>query len=119
MRNHTSLLAWQLARSVTRASLAAARAQWKPWGAAVFWQLQRASLSVQLNIAEGYARRGHRAFLYHLDVAYGSAVETGELLQLSLDEQLIERALVEQTLSDCQRCQRVLLGLMRRLKADE
>ncbi|MGH7519117.1 MAG: four helix bundle protein [Gemmatimonadales bacterium] len=75
VRDHTSLIAWQLARTVTRASLAAGRSHWKPWAAAIFWQLQRASLSVQLNIAEGYARRSRRAFLYQLNVAYGSAVE--------------------------------------------
>jgi four helix bundle protein len=115
VRDHTSLVAWQLARDVTRAVLAAGRSFWKPWARAIFWQLQRASLSVQLNIAEGYARRGRRAFLYHLNVAYGSAVETGELLELCRDEQLLPSAVVDPTLSNCRRCQRLLLGLIRRL----
>ena len=115
MRDHTSLIAWQLAKAVSRASLAPGRSHWKPWAAAIFWQLQRASLSVQLNIAEGYARRNTRAFRYHLNVAYGSAVETGELLQLCRDEQLLPSQVLDQTLANCGRCQRLLLGLIRRL----
>jgi four helix bundle protein len=46
-------------------------------------QLQRAALSVQLNIAEGYALKSSRRFRNHLDIAYGSAVETAELLDLT------------------------------------
>ena len=115
MRDHTSLIAWQRARAVTRAALTAGRSYWKPWAGAIFWQLQRASLSVQLNIAEGYARRGRRAFLYHLNVAYGSAVETGELLELCRDDQVLPPDVVEAALNDCRECQRVLLGLIRRL----
>jgi four helix bundle protein len=82
MRDHASLVAWQRARSVSRAVLTAGRAHWKPWTGAVLYQRQRALLSVQLNIGEGYARRQRRTFAYNLNVAYGSAVETGELLAL-------------------------------------
>jgi four helix bundle protein len=116
MRDHTSLIAWQRARAVTRAALIAGRDYWKPWAGAVFWQLQRASLSAQINIAEGYARRSRRAFLHYLNTAYGSAVETAELLQLCRDEQILPADLVDPTLRDCNECQRLLLGLIRQLK---
>jgi four helix bundle protein len=115
VRDHTSLIAWQRARAVTRAALTAGRYYWKPWAGAVFWQLQRASLCVQLNIAEGYARRSRRAFLHHLNIAYGSAVETSELLQLCRDEEMPPPDMVGATLRDCCECQRVLLGLIRRV----
>ena len=79
MRDHKSLVAWQVANDVVRGVLRACRFRWRPYAAALFDQLQRSSLSVQLNIAEGYALREHRRFCYHLRVAYGSAVETGDL----------------------------------------
>src|SRR5690242_3036568 len=51
---------------------------------------QRSSLSVQLNIAEGYSLP--RRFRSHLEIAYGSAVETGDLLELALEEGVIPPA---------------------------
>ena len=72
---------------------------------------------MQLNIAEGYARRGRRAFLHHLNIAYGSAVETGELLELCRDEQVLPPTVADVVLTDCCEYQRVLLGLIRRLRS--
>jgi four helix bundle protein len=118
VRDHTSLIAWQRARAVTRAALGAGRSHWKPWAAAIFWQLQRASLSVQLNIAEGYALQTKRAFLHHLRIAYGSAMETNELLELCRDDHVVPANVVDPMLSDCRECQRVILGLIRRLSQD-
>src|SRR6185295_8440921 len=72
VRDHKSILAWQEAHKVTDAVIDGARTSWKPFAAAVFAQLQRASLSVQLNIAEGYALRSSRRFRNHLETAYGA-----------------------------------------------
>jgi four helix bundle protein len=59
-----------------------ARGIWHPSLAPIINQLRRASLSVQLNIAEGQALGGARQFARHLTVAYGSAIESVELLEL-------------------------------------
>ena len=64
---------------------------WRPQARAAFDQLQRAALSVQLNIAEGYARKAPKQFLFHLQVAYGSAVETTELIELLQSRGLVPR----------------------------
>ena len=117
MQDQTSLLAWQLSRIVARAALSACRDHWKPWASAIFWQLQRASLSVQLNIAEGYARGRRREFLRHLNIAYGSAVETAELLSLCRDENVVPEHVLKPIGRDCSRCQGLLLGLTHRLSA--
>jgi len=85
VRDHRSLHAWQEARGVVLGVISLAYTEWKPYAAAVFSQLQRASLSVQLNIAEGYAFGDSPTFRRHLSIAYGSAVETGELLEVALD----------------------------------
>ena len=74
--DHRSLYAWQEARAVALGAIDLARVSWKPYASALFSQLQRASLSVQLNIAEGYAYGNSPSFTHHLAIAYGSAVET-------------------------------------------
>ena len=64
MRDHRSLEAWREARTV-----------------------------VQLNIAEGYAYADSPSFTRHLRIAYGSSVETGELLEIALEAKIFRRVL--------------------------
>ena len=116
MRDHKTIIAWQVAHEVARAALRSCRTRWKPYAAALFDQLQRSSLSVQLNIAEGYALRAPARFRYHLEVAYGSAVETGELLELALTEEILPEAEVHVMLEKCRLSQYLLLGLLRRYR---
>jgi four helix bundle protein len=105
------------ARGVVLGVVDLARTSWKPYAAALFAQLQRASLSVQLNIAEGYAYGESRSFTRHLAIAYGSAVETGELLEIAIDANIVAAAVGNHLLSRNRRSQRLLLGMLRRKKA--
>jgi four helix bundle protein len=114
VRDHKSLVAWQVANEVARAAFRLCRTEWKPHAAAVFGQLQRAALSVQLNIAEGYALGSRGALRKHLRIAYGSAVETAELLELAMAEDLVGAAEIEPVLRSAERCGRLLLGLIHR-----
>ena len=57
-------------------------ALWHPSRSALIDQVRRAGLSVQLNIAEGHALGGNRQFARHLTIAYGSAIELVDLLDL-------------------------------------
>jgi four helix bundle protein len=82
----------------------------------IFAQLQRAALSVQLNIAEGYALKTSKRFRNHLDIAYGSAVETAELLELSGELHLLSSEVTTYTLQRCRQCQRLLRGLINHLR---
>ena len=79
-------------------------------------QLQRAALSVQLNIAEGYALKPSRRFRNHLDIAYGSAVEVSDLLELTNELGLFPGDRVRETIQRCSRTQGLLLGLIKRLR---
>ena len=117
MRDHTSLFAWQEARAVARGVLDLSESHWKPALGAAWSQLQRCSLSVQLNVAEGYALGTTAGFNIHLRIAYGSAVETGEVLE-HLGERLkpAPPKLLEIT-ERCRRSQRLLLGLLHRRRA--
>jgi four helix bundle protein len=79
-------------------------------------QLQRAALSVQLNIAEGYALGSSKRFRNHLDIAYASAVETSDLLELCGQMELLASDLATPTLAKCHRCQQLIRGLINRLR---
>src|SRR5512140_3676888 len=81
MRSHRDLLAWQVARESALGIHRYADGHWSASRAAVFDQIRRASLSVQLNIAEGYASGIGARCRYHLRMAHASAVETTELLE--------------------------------------
>jgi four helix bundle protein len=95
-----------------------ARDNWKPYTAALFSQLQKASLSAQLNIAEGYAFGESPTYTRHLCIAYGSAVETGELLEIGLKANVIPASPGTQLLNRNRRSQRLLLGLLRAKKSE-
>ena len=55
-------------------------------------QMQRASLSIQLNIAEGFNRYTHADFHRFLGIAKGSAGEVQALLYATLDRGWIDPA---------------------------
>lgn len=94
MRDHTSLHAWQEAHTTAIGVIRLCRSGWKPYASALFSQLQRASLSVQLNSAEGYTFGESPTFTRHLGIAYGSAVETGELLRFCIDAEIVNAELI-------------------------
>lgn len=117
MRNHHSLLAWQRARSLTQAVLRLSTVSWKPQFAAVFSQLQRSSLSIQLNIAEGYAFTDSPTLRNHLRVAYGSSIESADLLELMADHAHFDKADISSALELCHETQKLVFGLMKRYGA--
>jgi len=76
-------------------------------------KLQRASLSVQLNIAEGYALRSKPRLRSQLVVAFGSATETVELLEMIRDSESVPESVVEPTLGKANETCALLLGLLK------
>jgi four helix bundle protein len=113
MRDHTSLRAWQEAHAVSVEVIRLCKNSWKPYAAALFSQLQRSSLSVQLNIAEGHTYGNSPTFTKHLGIAYGSAVETEELLRLAVETGLIEEKHLKPLLERSLESKYTLLGLLK------
>ena len=113
---HRSLHAWKEAKEVSRAAYRASRDHWKPAAAAIFSQLMRAALSIRLNIAEGFALADLGRFGNHLAIAYGSAVETEDILELTIEEGILPEELAQETIARCQRCERLLVGLLKRYR---
>ena len=114
MRDHKSLIAWQRARCVALGVLQLSKHHWQPRASALFAQLQRSSLSVQLNIAEGYALKTPSRFRYHLTVALGSAVETIELLELGIEADVFLAETGREILETAIETRALLFGLLKR-----
>ena len=114
MRDHTSLAAWQEAHAVALVVIRLANTSWQPYASALFNQLQRSSLSVHLNIAEGYTFGASPTYTRHLGIAYGSAIETGELLQLAIEAEVMPAEAVREVLNRTRRTQRLLVGMLKK-----
>ena len=54
-------------------------------------QIQRSSVSIMNNIAEGFERQSNKEFRYFLFVAKGSCAETRSMLHLSLQFEYIDK----------------------------
>jgi four helix bundle protein len=113
MRDHHNLDAWKVAREVTELVISASAHHWKPWASALFSQLQRSSLSVQLNIAEGSTFGRSRNYTRFLGIAYGSAVETGEILEMMVRTNVLPREMGEELQRLSKRSQQLLVGLLK------
>ena len=119
MRDHKSLEAWRQAHIVVNATIDLAESHWRPSLRAVYNQLSSAALSVQLNIAEGYALATRPLFIRHIRIAYGSAIEVGDLLELLAERKAVPAEIASPVLHHCNRCQRLLLGLLRQIPKDQ
>jgi four helix bundle protein len=117
MLQHKSLEAWKSAHQVVGEIFDPDFKAPTPSSWAIYDQLRRAALSVQLNVAEGYAMRTPRAIKRFLVIAYGSAIETGDLLELILEKKLGPADMVEKLLAQTFRTQRLLLGLIHRYQS--
>lgn len=53
-------------------------------------QIRRASTSISINIAEGFAKRGGRELRRYLDIALGSLAEAEVLLRFARDRKFIK-----------------------------
>ena len=54
-------------------------------------QLKKASISIMLNISEGYARKSNREFRHFLDYAHGSCAEVQSAMYIALDQKYISQ----------------------------
>lgn len=105
------LIAWQKARELTREVYQISRqgAFAKDFG--LSGQIQRASVSIMSNIAEGFERGGRSEFHQFLSVAKASCAEVRSLLYVSLDIKYIAKTKFEKILNKAEEVGRVVGGL--------
>lgn len=86
------LIVWQRARELTELIYSSTNngAFQKDFG--LKDQIQRASVSVMSNIAEGFGRGGNKEFIQFLFIAKGSLSEVQSLLHVALDQNYIDKA---------------------------
>ncbi len=77
--------------------------------------IRRASVSIMLNIAEGFARRTNKEFSQFLFIAHGSVAEVQSALCIALDQKYISRESFEKLYSHCSEVPRMISGLIKYL----
>ena len=78
-------------------------------------QIQRASVSIMNNIAEGFERKGDKEFKQFLFIAKGSCGEVGSMLYLALSLEYINKEQYEKCYNLTIDISRLLSGFIRTL----
>ena len=105
------LIAWQKARELTKEVYQISRlgAFGKDFGLA--GQIQRASVSIMSNIAEGFERGGRAEFHQFLSVAKASCAEVRSLLYVALDVDYIKKSEFRKIMDNAEEVGRIVGGL--------
>jgi four helix bundle protein len=113
------ILAWQKARELTREVYAHSRtgAFAKDFG--LRDQIQRASVSIMGNVAEGFDRGGDKEFTQFLSVSKGSCGEMKSHLYVALDQRYINSTQFNQLYNSADEVGRLLAGFMAYLKQSD
>lgn len=111
--------AWQKAREMTTMiyMLTSERPFLKDYG--LCNQIQRASVSVMSNIAEGFERGGNKEFIQFLSIAKGSVAEVESQLYVAMDNQYITQIQFETILKITKDVKSLISGFMRYLKKSD
>jgi four helix bundle protein len=78
-------------------------------------QIQRATVSIMNNIAEGYERKGDREFRKFLYISKGSSAEVRSMLFLSLDLRYIDKNKFESLHDQSLEISKMLSGFIKKL----
>ena len=82
------ILAWQKAREIANDIYDITEEERFSKAFTLKDQILRASLSIMLNIAEGFGRRSNKEFIHFLVIAHGSASEIQSGLYIALDRKI-------------------------------
>ena len=113
------IVAWQKARILTEDIYAAARIGGFARDFGLKDQIQRASVSIMSNIAEGFERGGDNEFIQYLSHAKGSCGEVKSQLYVALDQTYIPASSFDQLYGNADEVSRVVGGFMNYLQRSQ
>lgn len=117
------LIAWQHARALTATVFRLTRETPLRQNRGICDQIQRATVSIMSNIAEGYERGSAKDYHRYLWYAKASCAEVRSLLYVALDGGFINQAAFDSCMADARRVARIVGGLRssiaRRITAQE
>ena len=108
--------AWQKARELTKAVYFCSNTESFCKDYALKDQIQRASVSVMSNIAEGFERSGTGEFIQFLTVAKGSVGEIKSQLYIALDQEYITKEYFKTLYELASSTEKLIAGLIHYLK---
>ena len=108
--------AWQLARELTCEVYGATKNVGFNHDYGLSNQIQRASVSIMSNIAEGFERGGNKEFINFLCIAKGSCGEVRSQLYVALDLKYITEEKFDHLCKLCNRISKMLYRLIDVLK---
>ncbi len=82
-------------------------------------QIQRASLSIMNNIAEGFDRGTDKELVYFLHIARGSSAEVRSMLYVACKRQYITDKQQNELIMITQDIAKLLTGFIKKLKTDD
>lgn len=111
-QNFREIIAWQKARVLSK-EIYSVFGKNRDFGFSD--QIQRSSVSVMSNIAEGYGRGTNKEFVRFLDIAKGSLYETQSLLEIAQDLRYIAGSKYLELNQMCDELTKIIHGLIRKL----
>ena len=106
------IIAWQKARDLTKV-IYRIFSKMRDFGFRD--QIQRATLSIMNNIAEGFERKGNKEFKNFLFIAKGSCAEVRSMLYTAFDLAYISQSQLNDLLARTEEISRVLSGFIKTL----
>lgn len=116
MSSYKDLIAWQKAMALVKKVFLLTNSWNKSQAGPITIQLQRAALSVPLNIAEGWGRETPASYLSFLRIARGSLNETETLFLVASDIGLLNKSDQKELLGQAEEVSKILNGLMDSIK---
>jgi four helix bundle protein len=113
------ILAWQKARELTKEVYAHSKTGLFAKDFGLRDQIQRASVSIMGNVAEGFDRGGDKEFTQFLSISKGSCGEVKSHLYVALDQQYIAPEEFKRLYNHADEVGRLLAGFMAYLKQSD